>query len=144
MSKLSKSAAALPPSVRENPPILFVYKVKKMDKVDGTDTDKSEWIKLEFLMNPDNPALGSKYSWQFAIFINGCPEEWIKWVMAFREIENLMPIKEPADKNRIFRTLLKGQALSYFEHHLMRRLEVEDSEVSDNELIELVLRDVSL
>jgi hypothetical protein len=46
--------------------------------------------------------------------------------MAFREIENLMPMKEPADKTRMFRTLLKGQASSYFEHHLMRRLEAED------------------
>jgi hypothetical protein len=64
--------------------------------------------------------------------------------MAFREIENLMPIKESADKTRMFRTLLKGQALSYFEHHLMRRLEAEDSEVTDNELIEQVLRDVGL
>jgi hypothetical protein len=64
--------------------------------------------------------------------------------MAFREIENLMPMKEPADKTRMFRTLLNGQALSYFEHHLMRRLEAEDSDVSDNELTELVLRDVSL
>jgi hypothetical protein len=36
--------------------------MKKMDKVDGPDTEKSEWIKLEFLMNPDNPASGSKYS----------------------------------------------------------------------------------
>jgi hypothetical protein len=44
----------------------------------------------------------------------------------------------------MFRTLLKGQALSYFEHHLMRRLEVEDSDVPDNEVIELVLRDVGL
>jgi hypothetical protein len=34
--------------------------------------------------------------------------------------------------------------LSYFEHHLMRRLEAEDSDVPDNELIELVLRDVGL
>jgi hypothetical protein len=64
--------------------------------------------------------------------------------MAFREIENLIPMKEPADKTRILPTLLKGQALSYFEHHLMRRLEAEDSEVPDNELIELVLRDVGL
>jgi hypothetical protein len=63
---------------------------------------------------------------------------------AIREIENLMPMKEPADKTRMFQTLLKGQALSYFEHHLMRRLEEEDSDVSDNELIELVLRDVGL
>jgi hypothetical protein len=64
--------------------------------------------------------------------------------MAFREIENLMPMKEPAKNSRMFRTLLKGQALSYFEHHLMRRLEAEDSEVPDNEFIELVLRDVGL
>jgi hypothetical protein len=120
--------------------------VKKMDKVDGHDADKSEWIKLEFLMHPDNSASGSKYSRQFAIFKDGCriPEDWIKWVMAFQEIENLMLMKEPADKTRMFRTLLKGQALSYFEHHLMRRLEAEDSDVPDNELIELVLRDVGL
>jgi hypothetical protein len=64
--------------------------------------------------------------------------------MAFREIENLMPMKAPADKTRMFQTLLKGQALSYFEHHLMRRLQAEDSDVPDNELIELVLRDVGL
>jgi hypothetical protein len=64
--------------------------------------------------------------------------------MAFREIENLMRMKEPAEKTRMFRTLLKCQALSYFEHHLMRRLEEEVSDVSDNELIELVLRDVGL
>jgi hypothetical protein len=55
MSKFSKSTAALLPSVRENPPpIPFVSKVKKMDKVDGPDADKSEWIKLDFLMDPDN------------------------------------------------------------------------------------------
>jgi hypothetical protein len=53
-------------------------------------------------------------------------------------------MKEPADKTRMFWTLLKVQALSYFEHHLMRRLEAEDSEVLDNELIELVLRDEGL
>jgi hypothetical protein len=129
MSKFSKSTAALPPSVRENPPpIPFVSKVKKVDKVDVSGAYKSEWIKLEFLMDPDNPALDSKYSRQFAIFKDGCAEDWIKWVMAFHEIENLMPMKEPADKTRMFRTLLKGQALSCFEHHLMRRLEAEDSD----------------
>jgi hypothetical protein len=120
--------------------------VKKADKVDGPDAENSEWIKLEFLMDTDNPASGFKYSRQFAIFKDGyrVPEDWIKWVMAFCEIENLMPMKEPADKTRMFRSLLNGQSLSYFEHHLMRRLEAEDSEVPDNELIELVLRDVCL
>jgi hypothetical protein len=39
---------------------------------------------------------------------------------------------------------LKGQALSYFEHHLMKRLEAKYSDVPDNELIELVLSDIGL
>jgi hypothetical protein len=62
--------------------------------------------------------------------------------MAFREIENLMPMKEPADKTRMFQTLMKGLALFYVENHLIGILEVEDSDVSINERIELVLRDV--
>jgi hypothetical protein len=45
---------------------------------------------------------------------------------------NMMPMKEPAENTRMIQNLLKGQALSYFEHHLMRRLEAEDSEVPDN------------
>jgi hypothetical protein len=40
--------------------------------------------------------------------------------------------------------LLKGQALYYFEHHFRRRLEAEDLEFPDNELIELVHRDLDL
>jgi hypothetical protein len=46
--------------------------VKKMDRVDGTEADKSEWIKLKFLMDPDNPALDSKYYQQFDNFKDGC------------------------------------------------------------------------
>jgi hypothetical protein len=118
--------------------------VKKMDKIDGSNADNSEWIKLEVFMDPDNSAMDSKYSRQFDIFKDGSPEYWIKYAMAFCEIEYLMPMKEPADKTMMFWTLLKGQALSYFVHHLMRRLETEDSDVPDNELIELVLRDVGL
>jgi hypothetical protein len=114
--------------------------MKKMDQVDGPDTDNSDCINLEFLMVSDNLALDSKYSRQFAIFKDGCPKDWITWVMAFREIENLIPMKEPSEKTRIFWTLLKGQALSYFEHHLRKRLEAVDSDIPDNELIELVLR----
>jgi hypothetical protein len=44
--------------------------VKKMDKVDGPDADKSDWIKMEFFIDPDIPA--SKYSRQFYIFKDGC------------------------------------------------------------------------
>jgi hypothetical protein len=73
-----------------------------------------------------------------------CEIENLMWVMSFLDIENLSPMKEPAYKTRMFPTLLKGQALSYLEHHLMKRLETEDSDVPDNELIELVLRYVGL
>ena len=80
------------------------------------EVDKTEHIKFEFFMEPSN--LTSKYSRHFAIFKDDCLEEWIKWLMSFGEIENLMPIKEPAGKSMMIRTLLKGQALTYFEHHL--------------------------
>jgi hypothetical protein len=68
----------------------------------------------------------------------------ISLFMSFREIKNLFPLKEHIDKNSIFQTLLKGQALYYFEHHLRRRLESEYTELPDHELIELVLRDLGL
>jgi hypothetical protein len=44
----------------------------------------------------------------------------------------------------MLRTLLKGQKLSYFEQHLRKRLDVEDSELPDNDLLELVMHDVGL
>jgi hypothetical protein len=65
MSKFSKSSAALPPSVSEDPfppfpSIPYVSKVKKMDKVDGPKMGKNESMKLDFLMDLDNPASSSK------------------------------------------------------------------------------------
>jgi hypothetical protein len=57
-------------------------------------------------------------------------------LMSFCEIENLMPLKKSAEKSKMFQNLLKGQALSYFEHHLRRRFETIDSELPGNDLIE--------
>jgi hypothetical protein len=34
--------------------------VKKVDKVDGPDPDKSEWIKMEFLMEPASGSIVRK------------------------------------------------------------------------------------
>jgi hypothetical protein len=45
-----------------SPQISFAPKLKKMNKVDEPDADKIEWIKLLFLLDPYNPASGSKYS----------------------------------------------------------------------------------
>jgi hypothetical protein len=142
MGKFSQYSTALPLLCARIPiPSFLLFPRQRRWTVDGPDADKSEWINLEFLIDPDNPALGSKCQ-QFAISKDGYSEDWTKWAMAFSEIENLMPMKEPADKIGMFRTLFKGQALSYFEHHLMRRFESEDSDVPDNVLIELVLREL--
>jgi hypothetical protein len=40
-------------------------------------------------------------------------------------------ICRPADKSKISRTMLKGQALSYFENHLKKRLDAKDVELLD-------------
>jgi hypothetical protein len=42
---------------KRTPLIPFLSKVKKMDKVDGPVADKTELIKLEIFMDPDNPSL---------------------------------------------------------------------------------------
>jgi hypothetical protein len=54
-----------------------------------------------------------------------------------------MTLKGPAGKTRFF-TLLKNQTLSYFENHLRRRLEAEDSQLNDNDLVDLVIGDTNL
>jgi hypothetical protein len=81
MSKFSKSSAALPPSVCEIPPP-FVPNVKKIDKVDGSDAEKSEWIKLEFLMDPDNrlAAPSTLDSLLSSRMDAQCLKKWIKWL----------------------------------------------------------------
>jgi hypothetical protein len=81
--------------VQEASPL--VSKVKKMDKMNGPDADNSEWINLEFFMNPDKPA--SKYP-ENLLLSRMDDQRWIEWVMAFRVIVNLKPYKEPTDKIR--------------------------------------------
>jgi hypothetical protein len=60
-------------------------------------------------------------------------------LISFNVIENLMSMKEPANKARIFWTFLKCQVLSYVEYYLRWRLETEDPELLENELLELVI-----
>jgi hypothetical protein len=41
--------------MRENPPIPFVTKLKKLE-AEGADSDKVEFIRFEFLVDPSNPS----------------------------------------------------------------------------------------
>jgi hypothetical protein len=65
-------------------------------------------------------------------------------IQSLHEIDYLMLLKESTDMIRMIRTLLKVQVLSYFEYHLRRRVEAEDSDLPDNYLIELVIRELNI
>jgi hypothetical protein len=93
-----KSITVLPPALCENPPIPFVLKAKKVETSDEA-VDKTEHIRWEFFMDPSNPA--SKYSRHFMIFKDGGAEDWIKWLMGYCEVENLMEICKPANKSKM-------------------------------------------
>jgi hypothetical protein len=129
------------PSMRENPPIPFTPNSKKV-KSELTEADKTELITFDFFVDPKNSA--TKFSKEFLIFKDGGPEDWIKWLMGYRDLEMMMPLREPSDKSKMLQTLLKGRALSQFDHHLRKRLGAEDIELPDHDLLELVIRGVGL
>jgi hypothetical protein len=95
LSNFNKSLTGLPLTVCENGLISFVSKARKTENSDE-NADKAEYIKLEFYMDPSNPA--SKYARHFIIFNDGCAEDWVECFMAYRDIESLMDLSEPADK----------------------------------------------
>jgi hypothetical protein len=65
-------------------------------------------------------------------------------LMGYRDLELLMPLKEPSDRAKMLCTMLKGRALSLFEYHLAKRCGGEDIETTDQELLDLVIRDLGL
>jgi hypothetical protein len=129
------------PSMRENPPFPFTPKSKKV-KSELTEADKTELITFDFFVDPENSA--TEFSKEFLIFKDGRPEDWTKWLMGYRNMEIMTPLREPSDKSKMLQTLLKGRALSQFEHHLRKCLGAEDIELPDHDLLELVIRDVGL
>ena len=116
-----------------NSPYPFVSYARKSENPEE-NVVKMEYIKLEFDMDPGNTA--SNYPRHLIIFKDGCAE--------YCKIETLRMLKVPADKSKMMKMLLKGQALSYFEHHLKKRVDAEDSELLDNMRLELSMHDVGL
>jgi hypothetical protein len=141
MSKFAENHHGMPPSLRKTPPIPFVSRAKKFE-TEGAEADKTEYTKFDFFVDPENPA--SCFSKEFLIFKDGCPEEWIKWLMDYRDLEVMMLLKETSERTKIFRTLLKGRALAQFDYHLSKRVFAEVIELPDHEPLELVIRDLGL
>jgi hypothetical protein len=97
-------------------------------------------------MDSDNIAWGSNYSWPFVIFKDILPKELIKCLLVYILLWDWEPdaLEGTCWHDKDVSDFLKGQALSYFEYHLRRTFETEDSELPDNDLIEIVLRDIAL
>jgi hypothetical protein len=49
--------------------------------------------------------------------------------MGYQDIQTVMSLKELLEKTKMFRSLLKGRALSKFEHCLRKSLGAEDAEL---------------
>jgi len=141
MTKFAKNQHGMLPALRETPPIPFVSRTKKVE-TECAEVDKTEYIKFDFFVDPENPA--SRYSKEFLVFKDGCPEEWIKWLMAYRDLEVMMPLKEVSERTKMLWTLLKGRALAQFDYHLSKQIRAEDIELPDHELLELVIKDLGL
>ena len=105
MIKFLRNQHLMLPALHENPPIPFVSRTKKVES-DELEVDKTEYIKFDFFVDPENPAY--RYYKEFLIFKDGCPEKWIKWLMGNRDIEVMMPLREPGERVKMIRTLLKG------------------------------------
>jgi hypothetical protein len=71
-----------------------------------------ESIRFEFLVDPSNPV--TRFSKEFFIFKDGNPEEYNRWLMGYCDLVMCMPLKEPSDRIKMLRTMLKGCALSLF------------------------------
>jgi hypothetical protein len=139
-SKLFQSNSGLFPSMRENPLIPFVPKIEKVDGGGVLEADKTELIKFDFSVDPKIPA--SRYSKEVIIFKDEGLEDWSKLLMGYRDIETIMPLKEPLGKTRMLRTLLKGRALSQFEYHLRNRIGAEDVALPNCDPLKIIIRDV--
>ena len=107
---MSKFAKHMPLTMRENPTISSVTKLKKLE-AEGADSDKVESIRFEFLVDPSNPEIW--FSKEFFIFKDGSPEEYVRWLIGYRDLELLMPLKEPSDRTKTLHTMLKGRSLSF-------------------------------
>jgi hypothetical protein len=77
----------------------------KKVETEGMEVDKKEYIKFDFFVDPENPV--SWYSKEFLIFEDGCPEEWLKWLRGYSNLEVMMPLKETSEWTKMIWLLLK-------------------------------------
>jgi hypothetical protein len=116
----------------------------------GEDKEKSWWTRIE--QHRSDPVRVSHGSRQCSLRFQVLPtlfylQGWIP--RGLDQMVDLVPWDWEANslegaywQDRDFWNLLKVQAISYFWHHLKKRLELEDTELPKNDLMKLVVRDI--
>jgi hypothetical protein len=105
--------------------------------VDAPDSDKIERNKLEFPHGFRQPTWSYKYSRQFAFSNDRCPEKWIKFLLFdvlqwYWEPDDTLKLP---DKKSMFQ-FFEGSYLVLLLALSEEEVQAEDSEISDNDLIE--------
>ena len=97
------------------PPAIPFDKPSKRDLTVQEDKDKFKTFEVKLdNNNPDSPTV--KYN--CLVWEQGSPEDYVKWLMAYTELEEAYPLDTPSKKIDVIRSLLKGEELLAFNTKL--------------------------
>ena len=92
------------------PPIPFEKtQVKNKDKDEEKDRYKSFEIKYDA-----NEKDSDKMEVKIKVFEDGTPEDYVKWMEGYKELEIMKPLTKPLEKLKVVRSILKGSYLETF------------------------------
>ena len=97
------------------PPAIPFEKVteKTSDSKDEKDKFKTFEIKID---REDKESDTIEQS--IRVFEQGSPEDYVKWLESYRELEVAMPLEKPDNKVNVIRSILKGNFLEAFNAQL--------------------------
>jgi len=80
-----------------------------------------ESVRFEFLVDPSNP--NTRFTKEFFTFKDGTPEDYIKWLMGYRDLELLMPLKEPLERTKMLVEIVLSRLIEEEERRDKREKE---------------------
>jgi hypothetical protein len=99
---------------------------KKADSKDDKDKYKTFEVKID---KEDKDSDTIEHS--IKVFEQGTPEEYVKFLESFRELEASMPLDKPEQKVNVLRSLLKGSFLEAFNTQLGELKDLTEKKVEE-------------
>ena len=97
-----------------SPPIPFVVLEKKSMKMDNNDEDKSNYKKIDVLLDHTNTNTGSTKQ-KVHVFEKHNPEDWIKWKLCYRKLEMAVFLDSASKRLNMVQNLLHREAQDIFD-----------------------------